>query len=90
MVAKKQEEGASECAPRTAPDACTFVKESGKCEYDRLDYLGFHYCTVMKKYKFPGWTSMLVLGPWMVLLFCAIGQVHEAVHSSPISVCRWT
>lgn len=64
-----------ECTPLDAVDPCHFVRHSGSCAYNKLDYLAFHYCTVRAEHHLPEWASLLVLGPWVMFLSCGIVQV---------------
>ena len=71
-------------------DPCEYVRLSGDCEYQRFDYLAFHYCTVRDWQDkssflalFP--VSAILLGGWLLLLFALVGATADAFFAPAVA-----
>jgi hypothetical protein len=73
------------CEPRGQYDPCQYAVSGGQCEYKRLDYLAFHYCTVRQHWGAPGWATAVLLVPWLVLLFGAVGATADAFFAPAVA-----
>eukprot|EP00959_Pyramimonas_sp_CCMP1952_P308014 6446509-Pyramimonas_sp.AAC.1 len=80
------EEETDTCAPETSPDPCDYVLRSGKCEFERIDYLGFHYCTVKRTWGLPASLTMVMFTIWLLILFTIIGTAADAFFAPAVGI----
>jgi hypothetical protein len=86
------EETSGGCEPRgkNVQDPCDYVRLSGNCEYERFDYLAFHYCTVrdwQDKSSFVALfpVSEILLGGWLLLLFAFVGATADTFFAPAVA-----
>ncbi|KAK3283219.1 hypothetical protein CYMTET_9073, partial [Cymbomonas tetramitiformis] len=60
------------CAPQHSAEPCHHIRTNPACEFERVDYLGFHYCTIKTDLGLPGVFTLIALVPWIILLFVFI------------------